>query len=268
MYPTLSLLCATTLLPLPLVAQQDSIAPPAADNQYVSDLTESFNCLERSVIPALLSVRDEASADTAAAQLENAPRHIRRIAHVLVDDLSLEEQKIVLPMLAPRMQQLLAQLDSCCSRSADLLSHKPAALGSERLAHALTKLLDSLMGVPEGTTTPEDIPLALAEADAQVAAAGALLSSLERLQDKDSVDRELPTIRTQLDDLRALQRALSDTQRWSKVQLFLIMQRTRERGSAVFADLGKCTALLMGQTPPCYGSAELEMLLTELLGKQ
>ncbi len=248
---------------LPLAAQEPAPATPS-----VEVLTESFNCPERVVLPALLAARDEASAETAAAQLEQAVPHIRRLAHILMDDLSVEEQKAILPMLAPRMQQLLSQLDSCCSMSAELLSQKPAALGSARLAAALADLLDSLMGEPCGTTRAEDIPLALAEADAQIAAASALLASLERLQDADAVERELPSIRCQLEELRALHRELGDTQRWSKTQLFLIMQRTRDRGTAVFADLGKCTALLMGLTPPCHGSAELEALLTELLQKR
>ncbi len=264
----LSLILGLTVaaLTLPLMGQEAE-ADAGATSQLVSEFTLSCNSLERVVLPALLSVRDEASAEAAAAQLENAAPHIRRLAHVLVDDLSVEEQRVLLPMLAPRMQQLLSQLDSCCSLSAELLCQKPAALGSERLAHALTTLLDSLMGVPAGTTTPQDVPLALAEADAQIAAASALLASLERLQNSDDVARELPTIHEQFGELRSLHRALSDNQRWSKVQLFIIMQRTRERGTPVFADLGKCTAMLMNLTPPCYGSAELEALLTALLQK-
>ncbi len=246
--------------PAPAPAPATTLTPP-----LVAELTASLDSLEREVLPALRSARDEASADTAAAQLEEAAPHIRLLAHILVNDLSVEEQKVVLPMLAPRLKQLLSQLDSCCSLSAELLSLKPSALGSARLARALTGLLDCLMGAPDGTTTPEDVPLALAEADAQIAAAGALLASLERLQDRNAVERELPTIRRQLEELRSLQLALSDNQRWSKTQLFLIMQRTRVRGAAVFSDLGKCTARLMGLTPPCYGSAELEALLTGLI---
>ncbi len=249
------------------MAQQADAPAPAVDSAsaLADELTVCFDCLERSVLPALRSVRDEASAEVAAAQLEQSAPHIRRLTHILMDDLSVEEQKVVLPMLAPRMQQLLSQLDNCCSISAELLTLKPAALGSERLALALTGMLDSLMGAPTGTTTKEDVPLALAEADAQLAAASALLASLERLQDRDAVERELPTIRKQLEELRSLQGGLSDSQRWSKAQLFLIMQRTRARGAGVISDLGKCTARLMGLTPPCYGSAELETLLTELL---
>ncbi len=258
---------AAASLALPLQGQQESA--PKTQAALESELTESLNSLERTVLPALRSARDEASAEAATLLLEQAMPHIHQLAHILVDDLSAEEQKVVLPMLAPRMKQLLGQLDSCCSLSAELLSYKPAALGSERFAHALTNMLDSFMGVsPEATTgrtAPEDIPLALAEADAQIAAASSLLASLERLQDKDAVERELPTIREQLDELRSLQHALSNTQRWSKTQLFIIMQRTRARGAAVFTDLGKCTARLMGLTPPCYGSSELEALLTELL---
>ncbi len=243
-------------------------APTIPPAPLASEVHESLNSLERTVLPALLSARDEESAAAAAEQLEKAAPHIRQLSHILVDDLSLDEQKVVLPMLAPRMQQLLSQLDSCCSLSAVLLSQKPVALGSERLARALTAMLDNFMGDPAGTTSADDIPLALAEADAQIAAASALLASLERLQDRDAVERELPTIRQQLEELRSLQHALSDSQRWSKTQLFLIMQRTRARGAAPIADLGKCTALLMGLTPPCYGSAELEALLTELLHKR
>ncbi len=272
MNSSLLLPLAAAVLALPLAGQQPAASiPPSGSTPapLVTELTESLNSLEREVLPALRSACDEASAEAAAVRLENAAPHIRLLAHILVDDLSVDEQKEVLPMLAPRMQQLLAQLDSCCSLSAELLSNKPAALGSERFARALTAMLDSFMGVPQGAetgrTNAEDIPLAIAEADAQIAAAGALLASLERLQDRDAVERELPTIRRQLEELRALQRDLSDTQRWSKTQLFLIMQRTRARGAAVIADLGKCTALLMGLTPPCHGSAELEALLTELL---
>ncbi len=236
--------------------------------QLASGLADSLDCLERTVLPALRSARDRESADAAATRIEQATPHIHRIAHVLVDDLNVEEQKQVLPMLAPRMKQLLYQLDSCCRISASLLLHKPAAFGSESLTLALTRMLDSFMGVAPaaelGHTTPESIPLALAEADAQIAAASALLSSLERLQDREAVDRELPTIATQLDELRSLHRALSDSRRWSKTQLFLIMQRTRERGGEVVTDLGKCTARLLGMNPPCYGSSELEALLTAL----
>ncbi len=243
-------------------------AATQATAPLVSEVTDSLDTLERIVLPALRSVRDEQSADAAAEVLEQATPRIRQLIHFLAEDMSVEEQKVVLPMLAPRMNQLLGQLDSCCGMSAELLSHKPAALGSERLALALTGMLDCFMGVPQGTTTTEDIPLALAEADAQLAAASALLASLERLQDKDAVERELPTIRKQLEELRALQRGLGDPQRWTKVQLFLVMQRTRARGAAIISDLGKCTARLMDLTPPCYGSSELEELLTELLRKR
>ncbi len=265
--PVILLLAAATLS-LPLMAQQPAAAPaPAA--QLATELAESLDCLERTVLPALRSARDRDSAEAAALRIEEAAPHLRRIAHVMVDDLSLAEQQQVLPMLAPRMKQLLYQLDSCCRLSANLLCTKPAACGSERLAAALTHMLDCLMGVPayaeRGHTDPESIPLALAEADAQVAATAALLASLERLQNRDAVERELPTIQQQLNDLRALHRDLSDPQRWSKTQLFLIMQRTRERGSATVTDLGKCAARLLGMDPPCYGSAELEQLLTGLL---
>ncbi len=266
-YAILSAMAA--LLALPLAAQQVPASPAVP---LVSELSDSLNSLERVVLPALRSARDEQSAEAAAEQLEQAAPHIHRLAHILVDDLSLEEQKQVLPMLAPRMQQLLSQLDICCSMSAELLSLKPSALGSERLARALTAMLDCFMGVHHdaatGRTAPDGVPLALAEADAQIAAAGALLASLERLQSREAVERELPTLREQLGELRSLQRDLSDSQRWSKTQLFLIMQRTRTRGSAVIADLGKCTARLMSLTPPCYGSEELETLLTELLHKR
>ncbi len=259
-------LAAALTLPLPGQEAGDAAAAEAtaAAAPLASELAACFESLGREVLPALRSARDEASADDAAGQLEQAMPHIRLLAHILGDELSTEEQKIVLPMLAPRMHQLLGQLDSCCSLSAELLSLKPAALGSERLAAALTHMLDGLMGAPSGTTTPADIPLALAEADAQIAAASALLASLERLQSRDAVERELPTIREQLGELRSLQRALSDTQRWSKAQLFIIMQRTRARGAAVFTDLGKCTARLFDLTPPCYGSEELGALLTTL----
>ncbi len=252
------------------MGQQGAVViPPAVGAPLLaSELEESLTSLERVVLPALRSARDEASADTAADELEQAAPHIQLLSHILVDDLSLEEQKVVLPMLAPRMQQLLGQLDSCCSLSAELLSLKPAALGSARFAQALTGLLDLLMGSTAGTTRAEDVPLALAEADAQIAAANALLASLERLQSPDAVERELPSIREQLGKLRSLQQALGNAQRWSKTQLFLIMQRTRARGTVVFSDLGKCTARLMGLTPPCYGSAELETLLAELLNQR
>ncbi len=257
------------MLVLPLAAQQPEAVAPTQTEPIVSELEESLSSLERVVLPALRSARDEATADAAALQLTQATPQLHRLAHYLMEDLSLEEQKVVLPMLAPRMPLLLSQMDSCCSMAADLLCLKPAALGSERFARALTELLDSLMGVPAGATTgrtaPEDVPLALAEADAQLAAASALLASLERLQDCDAVERELPSIREQLGELRSLQRALADSQRWSKTQLFLIMQRTRARGTAIFTDLGKCTGRLMGLTPPCYGSTELEALLTELI---
>ncbi len=255
----------------PLVGQEAPALPPA-EAPAVSELSESFDCLERIVLPALRSACDEPSADAAAAQLEAAMPHIRLLAHVIADDLSVDEQRVVLPMLAPRLKQLLSQLDICCSMSAEFLSNKPTALGSERFAAALSTMLDGFMGVPEGAasghTQPEDIPLALAEADAQLAAASALLSSLERLQNRDDVEREMPTLREQLGELRSLQRGLADPQRWTKTQLFLIMQRTRERGAAVISDLGKSVALLMELDPPCHGSAELEALLTELLRKQ
>ncbi len=254
---------------LPLAAQQPA---EEASAPLVSELAESLESLEREVLPALRSARERESAEAAAAQLEQATPHLRQLAHILVDDLSVEEQKQVLPMLAPRMKQLLGQLDSCCSLSAELLSHKPSALGSERFARALASLLDIFMGVPAdattGHTTPEDVPLALAEADAQIAAAGALLASLERLQDRDAVERELPSIREQINELRSLHLALSNPHRWSKTQLFLIMQRTRARGAEVIADLGKCTARLMGLNPPFYGSAELEELLSGLMQRQ
>ncbi len=253
---------AAALLALPLTAQE----PATASNAPLETvLTESLESLEREALPALRSARDEASAHAAAVQLEQAIPHIRLLMHILADELSVEEQKVVLPMLAPRMTQLLGQLDSCCSMAADLLCLKPAAHGSERLATTLATLLDTFMGAPAGTTTPQDIPLALAEADAQLAAASALLASLERLQSPDAVERELPTVQKQLEELRSLQIALSDTQRWSKSQLFLIMQRTHTRGAAIMVDLGKCTARLMGLTPPCYGSPELETLLNELI---
>ncbi len=264
------LLLLAVSLALPLMAQQQVAEAPTAP--LVSELSESLESLEREVLPALRAARDRDTADAAAQQLEQAAPHIRQLAHILVDDLSVEEQKQVLPMLAPRMKQLLAQLDSCCSLSAELLSLKPSALGSERFALALTSLLDTFMGVPANATTgrtaPEDVPLALAEADAQIAAASALLASLERLQDRDAVDRELPSIREQINELRSLHRALSNPQRWSKTQLFLIMQRTRARGAEVIADLGKCTARLMGLELPFYGSAELEELLSGLIQRQ
>ncbi len=250
------------------MGQQAAVGTSPAAAPLATELEESLYSLERVVLPALRSAQDEASADAAAVQLEQAAPRIQRLSPILIDDLSVEEQKVVLPMLAPRMPQLLAQLDSCCSLSAELLSFKPAALGSENFARALTGLLDGLMGAPAGATSPEGVPLALAEADAQIAAANALLASLERLQSREAVERELPSVRAQLGELRSLQRALADSQRWSKTQLFLIMQRTRARGAEVFADLGKCTARLMGLTPPCYGSPELEALLTELLNKR
>ncbi len=251
---------------------QQAPSADASTSPLVSELAESMSCLEREVLPALRSARDEQSADAAAGQLEQAIPHVRLLAHILVEDLSIEEQKVVLPMLAPRMKQLLGQLDSCCSISAELLSRKPAAFGSAHFATALTSLLDNLMGESAEPaakrTSPEDIPLALAEADAQLAAASALLASLERLQSRDAVERELPTIRRQLEELRSLQQGLSGPQRWSKTQLFIVMQRTRARGAEVIADLGKCTARLLGLTPPCYGSPELEALLTGLIQRR
>ncbi len=266
----LLLLAASASLVLPLPGQQsDGVGQPPAAN-IADELARSIDSLENTVLPALRSAHDQQSADAAALRLQNVQPHVQRLAHVLVEDLSIEEQEQVLPLLAPRMKQLLAQLDTCCRLSAKQLSIKPAAYGSEMYAQALTDMLDSFMGVPAGAengrTNPADIPLALAEADAQLAAASALLASLERLQSRDAVDRELPTIRRQLDELRSLHAALSDTQRWSKTQLFLIMQRTRTRGNEIVTDLGKCTARLMGLNPPCYGSSELESLLTGLLG--
>ncbi len=263
----LSLIAAlVAALILPLEGQEGAPAPLAPG------LAESFDSLEKAVLPALRSAQDRASADAAALQLELAAPHLRQISHVLVDELSPEEEQQVLPLLAPRMQPLMAQLDDCCRLSAALLSDKPAAYGSELLTRALASMLDTLMGVPpgseEGRTAPAGIPLALAEADAQLAAASSLLASLERLQSAEAVERELPSIRAQLEELRALQRALADSSRWSKTQLFLIMQRTKVRGAEIIADLGKCTSRLMGLTPPCYGSVELEKLLTGLLNNQ
>ncbi len=262
-------LLAASCLALPLAAQQPAAAAASSTAPIVAELEDCLSTLERVVLPALRSARDEATADAAALQLAQASPQLHRLAHYLMEDLSLEEQKVVLPMLAPRMPLLLSQMDSCCSMAAELLCLKPAALGSESFACALTEMLDSLMGVPAGAptgrTAPADVPLALAEADAQLASASSLLASLERLQDRDAVERELPCIREQLGELRSLQRALADTQRWSKTQLFLIMQRTRVRGRDIITDLGKCTGRLMGLTPPCYGSAELEALLTELI---
>ncbi len=264
-------LAAAASLTLPLMGQQEAASAPPA-SPLVSELSASLDSLERVVLPALRSARDKESADAAALRLEQASPHIHQLAHILVDDLSVEEQKQVLPMLAPRMQQLLGQLDTCCSMAAELLCEKPAALGSENFARALTDMLDSFMGLhPEttaGRTKAEDIPLALAEADTLIAGASSLLASLERLQSPEAVERELPTIREQLDELRALHRALSNTQRWSKTQLFIIMQRTRARGAEVMADLGKCTARLMNLNPPFYGSEELERLLTGLIQRQ
>ncbi len=266
--PLLLTAAAAGILVLPLAGQQ-APQPVSQATQLAEQLPESLDCLERMVLPSLRAACDRESAEAAALCIDEAAPHIQRIAHVLVDDLSLEEQKQVLPMLAPRMKQVLYQLDSCCRLSANLLSSKPAACGSEHLTRSLTHMLDSFMGVSpdavRGRTNPEDIPLALAEADAQIAAASALLASLERLQGREAVDRELPTIRHQLNELRSLQQALSDTQRWSKTQLFLIMQRTRERGGVVVTDLGKCTARLLSMEPSCYGSGELESLLTGLL---
>ncbi len=263
-------LASASSLVFPLAGQQEVAAATPAAAPFAAELARSINSLEMVVLPTLRSARDEESADAAAAELEQVAPQIRQLALVLAGDLTPEEERQVLPLLAPRMKRLLSQLDNCCRLSAEILSRKPAAYGSERFAAALTDVLDTFMGVPAGApsgrTNPADIPLALAEADAQLAAAVSLLASLERLQSREAVDRELPTISQQLNDLRALHRDLSDPQRWSKTQLFLIMQRTRTRGTAIITDLGKCTARLMGLNPPCYGSAELESILSGLLG--
>ncbi len=263
--PLLFALASAAVLPLMGQEPEDARVAPITAN----GLEDSLNCLETVVLPALLSATDRESADAAAIRLEQSAPHIRQLAHVLVEELTPAEEQEVLPLLAPRMKGILSQLDRCCRRSAELLSDKPAACGSESLTRALTGMLDNFMGIPatatERRTDPAGIPLALAEADAQLASASALLASLERLQSAEAVERELPTIRKQLEELRSQQEALSDSTRWTKTQLFLIMQRTRTRGVEIVTDLGKSTAALMGLNPPCYGSAELEAILTKLL---
>ncbi len=232
-------------------------------------LEESLGCMLTVVLPALEGVNDRASAEAAVSKLEQAIPNLQLITHVLTAELTREEEALYLPIIAPRMKELLSQLDTCCRLSAEMLCSKPQAYGSERLALALTSLLDMFMyeqgSEGKGRTLPQDIPLALAEADAQVAAMHALLASLERLQGPESVEAELPAIREHIGKLRALQQGLADTTRWSRTELFLIMQRTKQRGAAATTDLGKCVARLMGLTPSCYGSAELEELLHSLI---
>ncbi len=262
----------------PLAAQTSSAsseAPEASASVAAAGVLDgaavakSLECMSSSVLPALEGVSDGASAEQAAAKLMEAAPQVRLLAHVLLEDLSREEQEAVLPQLAPRMKELLAQLDSCCRLSAELLSHKPSAYGSEALARALTGLIDIFMcdldAEGRGRTDPADVPLALAEADAQVSALNALLASLERLQELEAVERDLPAIRRQVEELRNLQRRLADSSRWSKTLLFLVMQRTRARGADAIADLGRCTARLLGLDPPCYGSAELQQILGTLV---
>ncbi len=248
----------------PAMAAQPA-APAPADR-----LEEGLGCMVTVVLPALQSVSDKASADAAVTKLEQAIPHLQLITHVLTAELTPEEERRYLPVIAPRMKQLLAQLDTCCRLSAEMLSSKPQAYGSERLALALTALLDTFMyeqgqSDTKGRTLPQDVPLALAEADAQVAAMHALLASLERLQSPEAVAAELPAIREQIAKLRALQQGLADSTRWSRTQLFLIMQRMKQRGGEASTDLGKCVAHLMGLEPSCYGSAELEALLGSLI---
>ncbi len=260
----LTLLAAGCCLTAPLCAAPAATAQPAP-LPSADKLEESLHYMVSVVLPSLEAISDKASAEAAVVKLEEARPHLLLITHVLMDELSREEESLYLPIVAPRLSQLLAQLDTCCRLSAEMLSSKPQAFGSERLAHALTGLLDTFTTGGESSTQPEDIPLALAEADAQIAAMHALLASLERLRDAATVAQELPTIRAQMDSLRAIQQGLADSSRWSPTQLFLIMQRMKQRGAEVSTDLGKSAAHLMGQSPSCFGSAELEELLGSLI---
>ncbi len=243
--------------------------PPPVQPASAAALEDSLGCMLTVVLPALEGVQDRASAEAAVTKLEQAIPDLQLITHVLTAELSREEEALYLPVIAPRMTELLAQLDTCCRLSAEMLCSQPQAYGSERLAFALTGLLDTFMderGLPgKVRTLPQDIPLALAEADAQVASMHALLASLERLQSREMVEAELPAIREQIAKLRSLQQGLADSSRWSRTQLFLIMQRTKLRGAEATMDLGRSVARLLGLSPACYGSTELETLLNALI---